>query len=50
MYKDDFTPEDNTRNQNLFEDLQSQLELEVERLAEVVRHCGSLVANCAVCC
>lgn len=36
MFKDDFTPEQNTINQQLFEDKQGQLEVEVERLAKLI--------------
>eukprot|EP00798_Chlamydomonas_sp_ICE-L_P030283 gene30283-35271_t len=36
MYKDDFTVEENARNQDLFEDQQQRLEAEVERLAGMV--------------
>lgn len=37
MYKDDFTTEDNQRNQNLFEDQQQMLESVVEKLSGMVR-------------
>mmetsp|Transcript_12045 Transcript_12045/g.25884 ORF Transcript_12045/g.25884 Transcript_12045/m.25884 type:complete len:537 (+) Transcript_12045:152-1762(+) len=40
MYKDDFSPEENTRNQGLFEDQQQMLEGEVERLSRLVECCS----------
>ncbi len=38
--QDDFTPEQNAVNQNLFEDQQQMLESEVERLSNLVRRLG----------
>lgn len=40
LYKDDFTAEDNKRNQTFFEDLQQRLESEVERLSGLVEGCS----------
>ncbi|GIL45958.1 hypothetical protein Vafri_3067 [Volvox africanus] len=40
MYKDNFTEQENTRNQILFEDYQQRLESEVERLSGLVEECS----------
>ncbi|PNW70486.1 hypothetical protein CHLRE_17g721950v5 [Chlamydomonas reinhardtii] len=40
MYKDDFSDEDNKRNQDLFEEHQQRLEGEVERLSGLVEECS----------
>ncbi|KXZ51910.1 hypothetical protein GPECTOR_11g38 [Gonium pectorale] len=40
MYKEDFTEEDNKRNQDLFEEQQQRLEGEVERLSGLVEECS----------
>lgn len=40
LYREDFSVEENQRNQNLFEDAQSMLEAEVERLSGLVEKCS----------
>ncbi|MEW5311065.1 MAG: hypothetical protein WDW38_002808 [Sanguina aurantia] len=40
MYKEEFSAEQNTRNQHLFENLQEKLEEEVERLSAMVTKCS----------
>ena len=40
MYSADFTPEQNSVNQQLFEDQQQTLEAEVERLSGLVQRCS----------
>ncbi|KAG1675373.1 hypothetical protein FOA52_012292 [Chlamydomonas sp. UWO 241] len=44
IYSTDFTPEQNTCNQQLFEDQQQMLEAEVERLAGLVQSCSDSLA------
>ncbi|EFJ52718.1 hypothetical protein VOLCADRAFT_102701 [Volvox carteri f. nagariensis] len=46
MYKDNFSEQENQRNQTLFEDYQQRLESEVERLSGLVEDCsGSLTID-----
>ncbi len=42
--KEDFTAEENSCNQNLFEDQQQQLEMEVERLSNLTQFCSEKLA------